>query len=177
MNILITGVQNVIKDSIVKLALERLGSKVKFKVLSFSDFVEDAGDSIDELGLLKSTQQKLTKNIQLKVLGSGANEHVIVNGYCIVQTKLGFTPVITMGSVDILKPDLIVYVEVDPIALGSKLKNKDDFLLHQSIELECATSFSALSGSAIKIIKAGPEGSRKGSDELYNLLKAVLVVK
>ena len=42
MKILVTGVQNVVKDSMVALALERLEGKARFKVLSLSDFVEES---------------------------------------------------------------------------------------------------------------------------------------
>lgn len=177
MNILVTGVQNVVKDSVVKLALERLGSRQKFRVLSFSDFVEEPADSISELRLLKNIQQKLTKSIQLKMLEAGTGEHIIINGYCTVRTGLGYVPVITMASIDIFRPDIIVHIEVNPVALGGKLPNKHDFAEHQSLEKSFALLFGAWSGSGIKIIETGAEGSRPGADELYKLLKAVLGVK
>lgn len=177
MNILVTGGQNVVKDSVVKLALERLGGHVKFKVLSFSDFVLGSEDSINELHLLKNTQQKLMRNIQLKMLETGAREHVIINGYCTARTKLGYMPIITKASIDIFKPDIIVHVEVDPAALGGKLKDRDDFVQHQSLEKSCALFFGAWAGSVIKIIQTGIEGPRQGADELYELLRDVLVVK
>ncbi len=177
MNILVTGVQNVVKDSIVKLALGRLGGKAKFKVMSFSDFVEEDEDSVSEIRMLKSMQQKLKKNIQIKMLQTKTGEHNIINGYCTVKTKLGYVPIITKESIDIFRPDITVYIEVDPAALGDKVADRDDFMQHQSVERSCALFCGARSGSGIKIINAGVDGSRQGSVELHGLLHDVLVVK
>jgi adenylate kinase len=177
MNVLLTGVQNIVKESVVKLALDQLSGKVKFKVLSFSDFVEGSETSISELNTLKGIQKKLRENIQLKLLKAKPKEHVIINGYFTVRTKLGFVPVITKESIDIFKPDIIVHIDVNPLALQGKIPSKEDFLQNQSVEKFCAMLFGALASSGIKVIVTGPDGARKGADELYRLLKDVLVVE
>ena len=171
MNILITGVQNMIKDSTVKLALERIEGKVKLKVLSFSDFAEEEGSG--ELQLLKSTQKKLTESIQLKMIESGPH-HIVINGYCTVSTRLGYVPVITKESVNIFRPDLIACIETDPAALP-KLENPREFQEHQAIERQFSVLFALRSGAAIKIIRSGKEGAREGADKLFSLLKEALV--
>ena len=177
MNVLITGLQNMVKDSVVKIALERLGASAKFKILSFSDFVGEDEGSITELRLLKTVQQRLTKKVQVSMLQSKTGEHNIINGYSTASTKLGYMPIITKAGIDIFNPDLIAFIEVDPLALGEDLKDKEGFEAHQAVEKSFAMLYGAWTGAAVKVIKAGPEGSRKGSGELFNLLKALLVVK
>lgn len=177
MNILIAGVQNIVKDTVVKLAMGKVSGKVKLKALSFSDFVEEYEDSVLEISVLKDIQQKLTKSIQIKMLESRAGEHHIINGYCTVKTRLGYIPIITKESLAIFKPDMIALMEVEPSALGDKLKDSEGFREHQAMERSCALFCSAWSGSGIRIIRTGVEGSRKGADELSGLLKEMLVRK
>lgn len=174
MNVLIAGVQNVVKDSVVKMAMGKVSGRVKLKVLSFSDFVEDYEDPVLEISVLKEIQQKLTKNIQIKMLESKAGEHHIINGYCTVDTALGYIPIITKESLAIFKPDMIALIDVHPAALGSKIKDKERFLEHKEVESSCALFCSAWSGAGIRIIGTGPEGSRKGAEELSGLLKEML---
>ncbi|MBN2330638.1 MAG: AAA family ATPase [Candidatus Aenigmarchaeota archaeon] len=174
MNVLITGVQNMVKDTVVKLAMGKISGKVKLKALSFSDFVEDYEDPALEIPVLHDIQQKLTKNIQIKMLESKAGEHHIINGYCTVDTRLGYIPIVTKESLAIFRPDMIALIEVDPTALGSKLRDRDRFQEHKAVERSCALFCSAWSGSGIRIIRTGPEGSRKGAEELSGLLKEML---
>ncbi len=177
MNILIAGVQNIVKDTVVKLAMGKVSGKVKLKALSFSDFVEEYEDSFIELSMLKDIQQKLTKSIQIKMLESKAGEHHIINGYCTVETKLGYIPIITKESLAIFRPDMVALIEVEPAALGAKLRDRDGFQEHKAIEKACALFCSAWTGSGIRIIRTGAEGPRKGADELSGLLKEMLVDK
>lgn len=170
MNILVTGVSNVIKDSVVKLALDRIGGKEKFKILSFSDFSGD--EEGNELEMFKSTQRKLTENIQLKMLES-ESRHIVINGYCTVSTKLGYIPIISRESIEIFKPDIIILIETNSLSIPGKVNNAG-FDNHKMVERSCSFSLSVLSGSAIKVIVCGVEGSRKGSEELFKLLKEVL---
>jgi adenylate kinase len=177
MNVLIAGVQNMVKDTVVKLALGRLSGKVKLKALSFSDFVEEYEDSVMELSLLKDVQQKLTKNIQIKMLESPAGEHHVINGYCTVRTKLGYIPIITKESLAIFRPDMIALIEVEPAALGAKLRDREEFEEHKAVERSSAMFCSAWAGSGIRIIRAGAEGPRKGAGELSGLLKEMMVAR
>ena len=177
MNILIAGVQNMVKDTVVKLAMGKVSGKTKLKALSFSDFVEDYEDPLLEISVLKDIQKRLTKNIQIKMLESKSGEHHIINGYCTVKTRLGYIPIITKESLDIFKPDMVALIEVEPSALGEKLKDREGFKEHKAMERSCAQFCSAWTGSGIRIIRTGPEGARKGADELSGLLKEMLVEK
>ncbi|MBW2109674.1 MAG: AAA family ATPase [Candidatus Aenigmarchaeota archaeon] len=175
MNILITGVQNPVEESIIKIAVERIEAKAKIRLLSFSDFMDDAESLRDELKLLKNTQKKIRDNVQMKVIkGSG---HFILNGYFTVKTKLGYFPVITGAVMEVLKPDIIVHIAVDPLALEGKIDNQESFRMHQSAERVVALSMAAASGAGVKIISCGIDESRKASDELYDLLKNLVVKK
>ncbi len=174
MNILITGVQNIVKESVAKLALERMGRKSKTRILSFSDFVSEKGT--DELHMLKDAQKRLTDKIQMKLLDSSA-QHTIINGYCTVRTGLGYVPVITRESMGIFNPDFIVHIETDPLAPSGKIKDTEGFREHQSVERAFAIILACESGAGIRIIKSGVEGARKGSEELFALLKKLMVLK
>jgi len=175
MRILVTGVQNVIKDSMVKLALERLEGRARIKVLSFSDFMEEDEKGREELRVLKETQKKMRDSIQMSILKAGAGQHILINGYCTVKTKMGYVPVMTRESVDIFKPDVIVHVQVDPLALAGKIGDPKMFEEHQSVERSYAVSLAANSGATFSLIKSGKEGARKGSEEMLSLLKSLVV--
>ncbi len=176
MNILVTGVQNAIEESIVKLAVERIEGKAKFRVLSFSDFMDSGESPAEEFKLLKETQDKIKQKIQMKVL-EGKGGHMIIDGYFTVKSKLGFVPVMTGDLLNIIKPDFLVHIDVDPLALGSRLENRKEFDEHQEIEKSCALYLGANAGCGIRIIKSGPEGARDAADELYGMLKELLVKK
>jgi len=177
MKILITGVSAITKDTIVRMALDRFGSKAKYKLLSFSDFVEEMDNPLEEISMLKNTQKKITDNIQLRLIKAGADDHIVINGYCTVCTHLGFFPVISGEGIDVLKPDVIVSIEVDPAIMSGKLKNRAEFMEHQSVEKFCALNLATTAGCCIKIINSGRDSSRKGANELFTLLKDILVKK
>jgi adenylate kinase len=177
MNILITGVQNAIEESIVKLALERIEGKARFSILSFTDFVDTEESPADELMLMKDTQKKIKKNIQMKVLKSRTGDHIIVSGYFTVKSRLGFYPVITKEVLEVLKPDFLVHISVDPLSLSGKIDSAEVFEEHQAVERACALFLGANTGCGVRIIRSGVDGSRAAADELYGMLKDLLVKK
>ncbi len=177
MNILITGVQNVIEESIVKLALERIKGKARFSILSFTDFVDTEESPADELRLLKGTQKKIKNNIQMRVLKSRAGDHIIVNGYFTVKSRLGFYPVITKEVLEVLKPDFVVHISVDPLSLGGKIDDAEGFGEHQAVEKAYALFLGANTGCGVRIIRSGIDGARTAADELYGMLKDMMVKK
>ena len=174
MNVLITGVQNAIKDSAVKLAVGRIGAKARLRVLGFGDFLEE--DVQGELQLLKSSQRKLMDSIQLKMLESGS-KNIIINGYCTVRTRLGYYPFITKESLAVFKPDLMVFIETDPVSLPGKLGNPKVLMEHQAVEKQFSMLLAAEAGAGIRFIRSGRDGAREGADELYEVLKEALVVR
>jgi adenylate kinase len=176
MNILITGVQNVIEESVVKLALERVEGKAKFRVLSFSDFMDSGGSPAEELKMLKDTQKKIKDNIQMRVIKSRSGDHTIVEGYFTVKSRLGFYPVITKEVLDIFKPEFLVHVSVDSLALGDKV-DRVLFEEHQAIEKAYALFLGANAGCGVRIIRSGVDGERAAADELYGMLKDLMVKK
>ncbi|MBN1896929.1 MAG: AAA family ATPase [Candidatus Aenigmarchaeota archaeon] len=175
MKILITGVQNSVEESIVKLAVERIEGKAKFRTLSFSDFIDNSSTPKEELDLLKNTQEKIRDSIQLKLIGEKTG-NVIVNGYFTVGTKLGIFPVINDETVKVFKPDLIIHINVNPLALGDKLEDEDAFRDQQDVEKTYALMIAAKAGCSVKIVHCGIEGSRDAADEIFKLLKALLVI-
>ena len=75
------------------------------------------------------------------------------------------------------KPDVIVHINVDAMALEGKVKNKREFEYHQDVERTCALFMGIATGSGIKLIHCGLDGVRKAADELYDLLKNLMVKK
>jgi len=177
MNVLITGVQNHIEESIVRIAAERLqGKKADFRLLSFSDFDGLEGRTLDDLKLIKATQQKVRQAVQAK-MRPGARGSIIVNGYCTVKTKLGFFPILTEESVKAFRPDMLVHISVDPLALEGKEKDLQGFSDYQALEKSYALLLCASAGCGMRIIHCGIEEARKASDELFALLKDTMVGK
>lgn len=177
MNVLITGVQNHIEESIVRIAAERLKGKADFRLLSFSDFDGLGGGALDGLALIKATQQKVVQEVQAKMAPGRGGASVIVNGYCMARTKLGFFPVITEKSVKALRPDIMVHISLDPLALEGKEKDPQGFLDHQAVEKAYALLLCASAGCGLRIIHCGLDEARKASDELLELLKGMVADK
>lgn len=176
MNVLITGVQNAIEESIVRIAVERIKGKADLRFLSFGDFDGLDEGMLPELALMKSTQQKVRKAIRSKAPASGRG-HVVVSGYCTVKTKLGFFPVLTAESVKAFGPDIIVHISVDPLALEGKVGNLDEFRDQQALEKTYALLLCASAGCGLKVIHCGIEGAREAAGELLALLKGTMVDK
>jgi adenylate kinase len=176
MKILVTGLQNAVEESVVKLALERVEGKAEFKTLSFSDFTDEEETPAEELRLIKATQQKVTDGIRMKLIGTSRG-NIIINGYCTVKTKLGFFPVITREIMEALKPDLMAHIDVDPRALEGKIVNRKEFEDHQDFERSYSLLLCTSTGYGMKIIHCGFDESRKAADELYALLKNLMVKK
>jgi adenylate kinase len=174
MNVLITGVQNHIEESIVRIAAERLQGKADFRLLSFSDFDELEGSTLDGLDTIKATQQKVKQSIQA-TMRPGGRKSVIVSGYCTVKTKLGFFPVLTAESVKAFRPDIMVHISLDPLALEGKEKDPQGFLDHQALEKAYALFLCAYAGCGLKVIHCGIEGAREAAGELIDLLKNTMV--
>jgi adenylate kinase len=175
MNILIAGVQNSEEESIVKLALERLEGKAKFKTLSFSEFsgAESAGE---ELGLIKATQRKVREILQIKAVADD-DANVIINGYCTVNARLGYFPILTKDTMQAFRPDMMVHIRVDPLALEGKIRDPEAMNSHQDFEKSYSMYLCATTGCGMKSISSGIDGARKASDELYAVLKELLVMK
>jgi len=175
MRVIITGVQNVVKDSVIRLALERLEGKADFRKLSFSDFADEVSGSAEELEVLRDTQKKIRENLQLKMLSPGGGKNIIVNGYCTVKTSIGFYPVITRETMKVFDPDVIVHLEVSAMSPSAKISNKKKFTEHSAFEKSCSMLLAADAGCGIRLIKSELESSRKASDELYEMLKGTMV--
>ena len=171
MNVLITGVQTVEKDSAVKLAVERLPAK-GIRTMSFSDTKE--GEGAEELGLLKRTQSRLIENIQKRMLDSG-RAHLIINGYCTISTRLGFVPVLTKEAAGIFRPSLVVCLETDPRTVRGDAAAA--FPEHQAVERLFSVFIASECGAAVKFIRTGPDGAREAAEELAGILKEALVAK
>jgi adenylate kinase len=176
MNILITGVQNPVEESIVRLAVERVKGKTDFTFLSFSDFDGIDGSTLEKIELIKATQQKVKLAIKAKMSAS-AKGHTVVAGYCTVKTKLGFFPVLTAESVKAFKPDIMVHISVDPMALEDSGVNPDEFRDHQALEKTYALLLCASAGCGLKVIHCALEGSRGAAEELIGLLKGIMVAR
>ncbi|UCD02758.1 MAG: AAA family ATPase [Candidatus Aenigmatarchaeota archaeon] len=175
MKVLITGVPNIVEESVVRLALEGMEGKTKFKILSFSDFMGSEDKAADELKVLKNTQKKIRDSIQMSMIKAKAGDHIIVNGYFTVKGKYGFLPVINKELLDIFKPDFVVHIDVHPLAVEAKIKNPKEFEYHQELERTCAILIGGYSGCAFKFIDAGIDGAREAANELYGLLKGMMV--
>jgi adenylate kinase len=178
MNVLITGVQNAVEESIVRLAVERVQGKVDFRFLSFSDFDGLDEGMISEIALVKETQQKVKRAVLARMTASGKGKvDVVVSGYCTVKTKLGFFPVLTTETVKAFRPDIMVHISVDPLAIEGKTVNVDEFKDHQSFEKTYALLLCASAGCGLKVIHCALDGARDAADELIALLKGTMVGK
>ena len=175
MRVLITGVQNVIEESVVKLALEGMEGKAKFRILSFSDFMDTEGDVAEEQKVLRNTQKRIKDAVQLKMIKAGPGDHIILNGYFTAKGKHGFFPVIDRMLLDTFKPDFVVNIDVDPLAVQDKIDDVKQFEYHQELERTCAMFVGAYCGCSFKFIYTGIEGAREAANELYELLKGMMV--
>ena len=164
------------EESIVRLAVERVKGKADCRFLSFSDFDGLEEGMLSELALIKGTQQKIKQAIQAKMPAS-AKGHTVVSGYCTVKTKLGFFPVLTAESVKAYRPDIMVHISVDPLALEGKAVDPDEFRDHQELEKTYALLLCASAGCGLKVIHCALDGSRDAAGELIALLKGALVGK
>jgi adenylate kinase len=167
--VFITGVPESGRDSIVRMILT--GSRKNlppFDYLSFDDMVSYDVDRVsEELDLWSFSKSinhmhRIQGGFQRKLKeGTGSLKkggHAIVNGYFTLRTPGGYLPLLSKESARFFKPDVIVIIEIDTVSggLSRKLGGEKAWELkyHQDINLNYAISYSALTRSAVKVVRA-----------------------
>jgi len=188
--ILVTGIPESGRDSILKMVLS--GSKKNlpfFAYLKFDDMVSyDVDKKSEELDLwsfskridhIHKIQNDFYSELK-KTIGSlkGKGSHIIVNGYFTLRTPSGYLPLLSQEALSFFKPDIIVIVEVDTEnreLLGKFGKEKiRELKYHQDINLKYATSYSALTRSAINIVRVEYGNLKDALKEMTDVITLAL---
>ncbi|GEM_PF-1189628 len=177
--VLITGLKETGKDTIIKLVLD--GSKKilpKFKYINFKSIVREKWfeENIDKM---EKAKERFYKDLE-KAVGDAFKEgkHVIVNGYFTVKTGHGYLPVISEDFFDTFNPDILILIEAEKpkmkgdMIYGAKLKSLNDAdWFQQEINRVYASFYSAVSGALLKIVTVKPGNVKSVIKEINELMR------
>ncbi len=185
MLIALTGVPGVGKTSVTSEAMKRVD--VEFNLINYGDFMFKSAKDRD-LVKHRDEMRELDKEVQKNVQKEAADEirklnddgPIILDTHCTIKTSMGYLPGMPKWVLERINPDYVVIVEADPSEiLVRRMKDRNRFRdieseelieSHQDINRAIAMSYSALSGSLVKIIKNHDGSLEEAVGELKNIL-------
>ena len=185
MLVALTGVPGVGKTSVTSEAMKRVD--VDFNLINYGDFMFKCAKKRDLVNH-RDEMRELNKEVQKEVQKDAAEEihklnnesPVILDTHCTIKTPTGYLPGMPKWVLERIDPDYIVIVEADPSEiLVRRMKDRNRFRdieseelieSHQDINRAIAMSYSAISGSLVKIIKNHDGALEDAVDELKEIL-------
>lgn len=166
--ILVTGIQESGKDEIIDMVLT--GSRKNlpaFDYFRFDDLLPRSPGSSHGFDLWSFSDRiqrmhKIQRDFHTKLKKKTDNlklsgNHIIANGCFTVKTSGGYLPLISKGSERFFKPDMIVVLDVElknPVMVRKLGKERvEELKYEQRLNLKYATNYSALTGSAINVVR------------------------
>ena len=185
MLVALTGVPGVGKTSVTSEAMKR--AEVDFNLVNYGDYMfkcaKEQGlvDHRDEMRELnKEVQKEVQKEAAEQIHQLNNESPVILDTHCTIKTSTGYLPGLPKWVLERLDPDYVVIVEADPSEiLVRRMKDRNRFRdieseelveSHQDINRAIAMSYSAISGSIVKIIKNHDGALETAVDELKGIL-------
>ena len=156
--VVVTGVPGVGKSTVMG-AAEEYGYKiVNFGTTMFEEAQnEGVSDRDDMRKLAVEDQQRLQKQAGEKISQMG---NVVVDTQASILTPSGYMPGLPEWTVRALNPDIIVLVEATPEEIegrrnkdATRVRDKDDIALHQSVNREYAATAAVITGSTVAIVE------------------------
>ncbi len=156
--VVVTGVPGVGKSTVMG-AAEEYGYKiVNFGTTMFEEAQnEGVSDRDDMRKLAVEDQQRLQKQAGEKISQMG---NVVVDTHASILTPSGYMPGLPEWTVRALNPDIIVLVEATPDEIegrrnkdATRVRDKDDIGLHQSVNREYAATAAVITGSTVAIVE------------------------
>ncbi len=169
--ILVTGLADIDRKTIVDLALQRAGKKQEFKVVDFDNIgnLPEEMKGTTDFKMARHVLSEFYKNIE-KVMITDIKEQksdMVVNGYLTLDTEYGYVRVIPDEFFHSFKPDNIVILEKDDTR--DKIDSKTSE--HQHINRYYGTVYSSICDSVLKIIKFRKKRMMDAVEELSDLIK------
>ena len=156
--VVVTGVPGVGKSTVMG-AAEEYGYKiVNFGTTMFEEAQkEGVSDRDDMRKLAVEDQQRLQKQAGENISQMG---NVVVDTHASILTPAGYMPGLPEWTVRALNPDIIVLVEATPEEIegrrnkdSTRVRDKDDIGLHQSVNREYAATAAVITGSTVAIVE------------------------
>ncbi len=173
--ILVTGLRETEKDSIVEMALNKSSTtRKRFKYVNFEKS-DTVSSGITNLNHLKDFHLTLHDEIEQAITGSrreGLN--VIVNGNFTIKTDLGYVPLLIDGFFRGFKPDIIVILENRLNELVDNPRKALEIKEQQEIDRGYASRYAAMLGIPLKIIKVSKQNISHSIKEFSETLKYMI---
>ena len=156
--VVVTGVPGVGKSTVMN-AAEEFG----FKIVNFGSvmFEQASKEGVADRDTLRKlpvlSQRKYQKKAGEAIAEMG---DVVVDTHASILTRAGYMPGLPEWTVKALNPDIIVLVEATPKEIegrrskdSSRIRDKDDIELHQSVNREYAAVAAVMTGATVTIVK------------------------
>ena len=164
--VVLTGIPGSGSTTLLNKALE----KVDYVHLNYGDIMtEIAIDEkiVDDRDALRKLSPEIQKEIQeeeaKKIKERSANENIIVDTHCTINTPSGFLPGLPIWVLNELQPDLFVMIEANPDEIIYRRLNDDtrvrdvekakNIKLHQEMNRAASMAYATLTGATVKIIE------------------------
>ncbi len=163
--IFVTGLEDVDKQTIVDLALQRAGKKRDFEIIDF-DKLGDTGElkEITDLEAIRHALSKFYGEVE-KVMITRMKEttNLVVSGCLTFETVHGYLRALPDEFFTSFKPDNMVILE--------KETRDEKANEHQRINRYYGVVFSSLCGAALRIIRFREDRTLKAVEELSKVMK------
>ena len=156
--VVVTGVPGVGKSTVMNAAKDFGYNIVNFGTTMFEEAKKEGVSSRDDLRKLPvDVQKRLQKQAGEKISQMG---NVVVDTHASILTPSGYMPGLPEWTVRALNPDIIVLVEATPEEIegrrnkdATRVRDKDDIGLHQSVNREYAATAAVITGSTVAIVE------------------------
>lgn len=172
--VLIAGLEETDKDSVIGLALERLRNfNPRFKYMEAGKLGVKPGQKLDEVKAFPSRlHEKLEKALVSEL--RGGKSHIILNGYLTMKTQYGYSPALTAEFFRVFRPDSVIIMESSPGDLVRNPKASEEILKHQELDRSYGAMCASLSDSPVKLITIEKSNIALAVNELLEYLRMVL---
>ena len=156
--VVVTGVPGVGKSTVMN-AAEEFGFKiVNFGSVMFEQASKEGIVDRDAMRKLPVLSQRKYQKMAGEAIAKMGD--VIVDTHASILTPVGYMPGLPEWTVKALNPDIIVLVEATPKEIegrrnkdSSRIRDKDDIGLHQSVNREYAAVAAVMTGATMTIIE------------------------
>ena len=156
--VVLTGIPGSGSTTLLNKALE----EVDYIHLNYGDIMTEIAIEekiVDDRDALR----KLSPDVQKEIQEKAANENIIVDTHCTINTPSGFLPGLPIWVLNELQPNLFVMIEANPDEIIYRRLNDDtrsrdierakDIQLHQEMNRAASMAYATLTGATVKIIE------------------------
>lgn len=172
--ILIAGSEEADKDSVIRLALERLRNFIPgFRYVDADGLGVKLGQKLEEVKSFHSRLYEKLEKALVSELRSGKS-HIILNGSLTMGTPYGSLPALSQEFFRVFRPDALVIMESSPGDLVRNPRASEEIIRQQELDRSYGAMCASISDTPLKLITIEESNIALSVNELLEYLRMVL---